>query len=426
MHRQLLLKYDTQILSCSIPEENLLEVLTPSPINPLEDLSAVLSESLSKPLGGPAFSDFLCKTDHVTIVVSDITRYTGAEYFLPLLLEKMNACGIPDKNIAILFALGVHRPMTQEEQKKVVGNEVARRIALHNHDSKDAKQLLSLGITSRGTPININKRAVEADKLILTGTIGFHYLAGFGGGRKSVIPGISSYETCVANHLLTLDPGGKGRHPHARTAALNGNPMHEDMMEACGHLPPTFIINTILSPEKEIVHLVAGALQEAFYQGCDFVRQHFARTVSEPANLVIVSCGGYPKDINFIQSHKMIDYAMNALKPGGVMIALAACGDGIGNPDFMKWIEYPRFEEMVPALRKNFQINGQTAYATLLKARQAHILLMSELPDHVVRTMSMTPVHSMDAALRKAYEILGTNPSTYVIPYGSVMLPVFK
>jgi nickel-dependent lactate racemase len=316
--------------------------------------------------------------------------------------------------------------MTDEEQETVVGKKVAQRLALYNHDAADTDQLVTLGTTRRGTQVAINRRAAEADKLLVTGTISFHYLAGFGGGRKSIIPGIASYETCVANHLLTIDPKEKGRHPGARTGMLQGNPMHEDMIEACGQLPPAFLLNTILSPEKKIVHLVAGDLNEAFYRGCDVVKKRCTRIISQPADLVIVSCGGYPKDINFIQAHKTVDYAMNALRPGGVMIVVAACGEGIGNADFLEWIKYARPDEMIPALGEDFQINGQTAYATLVKAQQAHILLLSELSDAVVQEMSMVPVHSMEEALSKAYGMLGTKPTTYVIPSGSVTLPLLE
>jgi len=387
MDRFITLRYDKQSIPFPIAEKNLTAVLAPRAVDLLADLAAALYERLEHPASGPAFPAFLNRGDRVTIIVSDITRYTGAERWLPLLIGRINACGIPDRNIAVLFALGIHRAMSREEQEQVVGREVSERIGLHNHDAHDPAQLVALGTTGRGTPVLINRRAAETDKLIVTGTVAFHYLAGFGGGRKAIIPGIAGYETCVANHLLTLDPAGTGRHPCARTAVLDGNPMHEDMVEACAGLPPAFLVNTILNAEKQVVHIVAGDMQRAFMQGCAWVRENFVRILAEPADLVIVSCGGYPKDINFIQSHKTIEYAMHALKPGGVMIVLAACPEGIGNPDFLSWIGYEDPATMIPALRDNFQINGQTAYATLLKAHQATIVLISELPDDQVRAM---------------------------------------
>lgn len=417
------LLYGKRKIELSVPSKNLAGVIMPHKVSPLQDLPQAIKNALDQPEGFPPLDSFFQKGDKVVIIVSDITRYTGANLFLPSLINRINRHGIPDKDIAIVFSLGIHRPMTREEQKKIVGEEVAQRIHKENHDPKEEGKLVSLGKTKRGTPVVINRRVAEADKVILTGTIGYHYLAGFGGGRKSIIPGVASFESCVAIHLLVLDPEKRGRHPRARTGVLKGNPMHEDMMEASGLTPPKFLFNTIFSPEYAILGLAVGDWEEAFYQGCQFLDQYFKVPIPQLADLVIVSCGGFPKDINFIQAHKTFDYAMNALRPEGVMILVAACSEGIGNPDFLKWFRFHDLMEIEVQLRKNFQINGQTAYATLLKAKRAQVFLLSELPDSVVRTMSLRPVHSIAEALSKAYQLLGENPSTYVIPYGAVTLP---
>jgi len=423
MQNHISLLYNKEKLTVSIPSKKFLGFITPKNTHPLKDLPQSIHHALDHPIDSPPLDDFLRKGDRVVIIVSDITRYTGANFFLPHLIRRINKSGIPDKNISIVFALGIHRPMTLEEQINVVGQEIAHRIRFENHNVSDQSQFTNLGITNRGTPVVINRRAAEADKVILTGTIGFHYLAGFGGSRKSIIPGIASFEGCVANHLLVLDPDKGGRHSLARTGNLKGNPMHEDMMEACTFLPPTFLFNTILSPDYDILYLVAGSRETAFYEGCKFLKEHFMVPISRQADLVIVSCGGFPKDINLIQSHKTMEYAMNALRPGGVMLLMAACRDGIGHPDFLDWFRFKDPLEMESELRRNFQINGQTAYATLLKAKKTTILLLSEFPDSTVQSMSMIPVHSAKEALSKAYQLLGNNPSTYVIPYGSVTLP---
>ena len=417
------LPYNKKWIDVFIPEKNIVRVITPRKINPIVNLPQAINNALENPVDNLSFDSFLQKGDRVVIIVSDITRYTGAELFLPYLINRINRKGISDKKVSIVFSLGIHRPMTFKEQKMIVGDEIADRIRMENHSLKNDNQLISLGKTKRGTPVIINRRVAEADKIILTGTLGFHYLAGFGGGRKSIIPGVAAYDTCVANHLLVLDPVKSGRHPQARAGNLKGNPMHEDMMEAGRFLPPSFLFNTILSPDYGILSLVVGNWEKAFYRGCQFVDQYFKVPIPQKADLVIASCGGFPKDINFIQAHKTLDYAMNALKPGGVMTLLAACPEGLGHPDFLSWLRFRELSEMESELRNNFQINGQTAYATLLKAKRANIFLLSELPDSIVRSMSMTPVHSIEEALSKAYQLLGENPSTYVIPNGSVTLP---
>jgi nickel-dependent lactate racemase len=416
------LPYHQKKIEVSLSPKNFASVIIPQKTSPIPDVPQAITIALDKPGDHYSFDTFAQRGDKVVIIVSDITRYSGSHLFLPQLITRMNRNGIPDHDIAIVFSLGIHRPMSFEEQKQVVGEEMAQRVRLENHDAKNHNQVVFSGKTTKNTPVIINRRVAEADKVILTGTIGYHYLAGFGGGRKSIVPGSASFESCVAAHLLVLHAEG-GRHPLARTGVLKGNPMHEDMMEAARLVPPKFLFNTILSPDYGILSLAVGHWEEAFYQGCDFVDQHFKVILAELADLVIVSCGGYPKDINFIQAHKTFDYALNALRPGGVMILIAACSEGIGNPDFLNWFRFHDTVEMEAELRKKFQINGQTAHATLMKAKKATVLLLSELPDSVVRTMSLTPVHSIEEALARAYRILGDNPTTYVIPYGGAVLP---
>jgi nickel-dependent lactate racemase len=416
------LPYHQKKIEVSLSPKNLSSVIMPRKMSPLSDVPQAITIALDETRDKYCFDTFAQKGDKVVIIVSDITRYSGADLFLPLLINRMNRKGIPDHDITIVFSLGIHRPMSAEEQKQVVGEEVAQRIHMENHNAMDHHELVFLGKTTKNTPVIINRRVAEADKVILTGTIGYHYLAGFGGGRKSTLPGVASFESCVATHLLVLHPEG-GRHPLARTGVLKGNPFHDDTMEAARLVPPKFLFNTILSPDYGILNVAVGDWEEAFYQGCDFVDQHFKVNLAERADLVIVSCGGYPKDINFIQAHKTFDYAFNALKPGGVMILIAACSEGIGNPDFLNWFRFQDPVGMETELRKNFQINGQTAYATLVKAKKATVLLLSELPDGVVRTMSLTPVHSLEEALSTAYQIVGDSPTTYVIPYGGAVLP---
>lgn len=420
------LPYHKMCIKGSIPSKKLAGILIPRKTNPVNALPQAIDTILNRPTDSPPLETFVQKGDTLVLVMSDLTRYTGADLFLPPLLGYLAQRGIPDKKISIVFALGIHRPLTFDEQKRVVGAEIAERFRLENHAVKGETGLTALGKTAKGTPVVINRRVAEADKVILTGTIAYHYLAGFGGGRKSIIPGVASYDACVATHLLVLDPTKPGRHPQSRAGTLSGNPMHEDMMEVFNFLPPVFLFNTVLSPDGAILSLAAGNGVSAFYEGCRFADQCGKIPLAEKADVVIASCGGFPKDINFIQAHKTLEHAMNALKPGGVMILAAACTEGLGHPDFARWLRFQDPREMEAELRKHFQINGQTAYAALSKARSARILLLSELPDATVRTLSMTPVRSLEEALAEAYRLVGSNPSVYVIPHGSMILPRAK
>lgn len=416
------LSYHCKRLEITITSRNFLGVLLPRKATPIQDLNLAIAAALDRPVGSPPFDSLLQKGDTVVIIVSDLSRYTAAHLFLPFIVRRLQRRGIPDKDITILFSLGIHRAMTFEEQKAVVGETVAERIRLQNHDCRSTEDLVSLGTTGNGTPVIINRRAAEADKVILTGSIGLHYLAGFGGGRKSIIPGIAAYESCVAVHLRALMPA-KGRHPHACAGNLQGNPMHEEMMDACELVAPAFLMNTVISPSDDILEIVAGNWKAAFFEGCRFVDSLCKVPLRQKADLVIASCGGFPRDINFIQAHKTLDYAMNALRSGGALILVAACKEGIGNQDFLRWLRFQNPLEMETELRRHYQINGQTAYATLLNAQRAKIFLLSELPDFVVRKMSITPVHSLEEAFAQAQCLVGDNPLTYLIPHGSMVFP---
>ena len=358
------------------------------------------------------------------IITSDITRYTGSELYLPLLVERLNQQGIPDSDIEILIALGIHRKQTDHEHQKILGR-LYGRIRVTDHDCDDHDGLTLIGTTSNGIKVSINRRAVEADHLILTGTIGFHYFAGFGGGRKSVLPGIASRKACMASHFTVLNPGdGSGKNPLATTGNLEGNPVHRAMVEGCALAEPAFILNTVLSADKRIIAVFAGDWRLAHEAGCRFYRENFGYPLAEKGDLVIASCGGFPKDINLIQAHKSMEYAAQALKDGGVMILLAECRDGFGNGTFFNWFRHKRLDEFEAALRAQYEINGQTAYSLLQKAQRFRIILVSQFPAQQVEAMGMIPAQSLDEAMDIALGMLPHEWRCYLMPEAGSVLPV--
>jgi nickel-dependent lactate racemase len=255
----------------------------------------------------------------------------------------------------------------------------------------------------------------------------FHYFAGFGGGRKSLLPGVSSRSSCMASHFSLLNAGeGSGKNPKAVAGNLEGNPVHEAMLEACAMRPPDFILNTILTPEKKILAAFAGDWLEAHLAGCRFYADAFSHPITEKADLVVVSCGGYPKDINLIQAHKSMEYGSRALKPGGVMILLAECRDGYGNATFFNWFGYASCGELESALRKHYEINGQTAWSVKEKAGRFRIVLVSQLPPAEVETMGMIPARTPQQALELALPLLPEAYTAYLIPQGGTVLPVLE
>lgn len=364
--------------------------------------------------------------ERVVIVTSDITRYSGSEIYLPLLVERLNGAGISDNEITIVIALGIHRKQTAHEHERIVGR-LHRRIRVVDHDCDDPGKLVLVGKTANGIAVELNRQVVEADRLILTGTIGFHYFAGFGGGRKSILPGVASRQACMASHFAVLNPAaGSGKNPRAVTGNLEGNPVHAAMLEACAMVAPAFILNTVLAPDKRIIAALAGEWRQAHLDGCRFYAEHFSFPIQAKAELVVVSCGGFPKDINFIQAHKSMEYGSQAVQDGGVMILLAQCRDGYGHPTFFNWFRFNALGEFEAELRRHYEINGQTAYATLQKAQRFRVILVSALHPEEVATMGMTPAATLDEALALAEAMLPADYKAYVIPEGGAVLPVFN
>ncbi len=415
------LKYGQRSLSCRIDGARLLaaENLPAAPVAATE-----IRRALNCPIGTSSLPEIVSEGEKVAIVTSDITRYSGSEIYLPILVEELNRCGIADGDIEIVIALGIHRKQTVAEQRRIVGS-LYGRIAVYDHECDDREQLVDLGVTDSGIPVLINRRIVEADRVIVTGTVGFHYFAGFGGGRKGLVPGVASRETCMASHFAVFNPpeiGGK--HPRAVAGVMDGNPVNENLIQAARRVEPDFLLNTVLDPEKNILGVFCGDLEQAHLAACNMVRELFEVRVGKLADLAVVSCGGEPKDINFIQAQKALEYGCRAVKDGGTIIFLAACHDGFGYPTFFDWFRYQDLDEFEAALRKDYQINGQTAHAVLTKARRYRIILISELTAGQTEAMGMEKSADLQDALDRVLPELDQRAEIVIIPDGGMVLPI--
>ena len=415
------LKYGSTSFTLDLPPERLAGVVAHSQIVVDETPADIIEAALD------SCSQFISSFkpgEKVVIITSDVTRYTASEIYLPLLVDHLNLQGVADPDIEILIALGIHRKQTEHEHQRILG-PLYGRVRVSDHECDDPDMLTFIGTTSNGIKVRINRKAVEADHLILTGTIGFHYFAGFGGGRKSVLPGIASRKACMASHFAVLNPGeGNGKNPLAVTGNLEGNPVHQAMVEGCALAKPAFILNTVLTADKRIIAAFAGDWREAHEAGCRFYHERFAYPLSEKGDLVVASCGGFPKDINLIQAHKSMEYAAQALKDGGVMILLAECRDGFGNGTFFNWFRFKRLEEFEAALREQYEINGQTAYSLLQKAQRFRIILVSQFPVQQVEEMGMIPARTLDKAMDMAAGMLSGEWRCYLMPEAGSVLPV--
>jgi nickel-dependent lactate racemase len=400
------------------------QVLAAAPAANLPDPETEIRRALACPIGTPPLAEIIRPGERVAIVTSDITRYTGSERYLPILVEELNRCGIADHDIEIIIALGIHRKQSPEEHRKILG-PLFGRIAVHDHECDDRAQLVDLGRTSSGLPVCISQRVMAADRVIVTGTIGLHYFAGFGGGRKSLVPGVASRETCMATHFAIFNPPELGgRNAKACTANLDGNPVHQAILEAAKMVEPDFLLNTVLATDKRIARVYCGDLEKAHLEGCQLARALYTVPLERPVDLAVVSCGGHPKDINYIQAHKALDYGVHAVRPGGTLILLAACPDGFGNETFYNWFNYEDLDIFEKALRSRYEINGQTAFSTLSKARTWRVILVSEFTSEQTVKMGMEKAESLDEALQMAYKQLPDHPQTVVIPDGGTILPV--
>ncbi len=415
------LKYGSITCPVNLPPERCAAVIAPPSIS----VDGTPEEIIGAALDGCA--DLLASFrpgEKVVIVTSDITRSAGSDIYLPLLVERLVAVGIADRDIEILVALGIHRPQTEAEHRRILG-PLFGRIRVSDHACDDPEQLRFIGTTSNGIEVSINRKAVEADRLILTGTIGFHYFAGFGGGRKSVLPGIASRSACMASHFAVLNPGeGNGKNALAVTGNLEGNPVHQAMVEGCALAKPAFILNTVLSADKRVLAAFAGDWQEAHGAGCRFYRERFSWPLAAKGDLVVASCGGFPKDINLIQAHKAMEYASQALKDRGVLILLAECRDGFGNDTFFSWFRHKGLPEFEAALRQRYEINGQTAYSLFQKAQRFHVILVSGFPAEQVVEMGMVPETTLDGAIARAIPLLPHGWCWYLMPEAGSVLPV--
>ncbi len=410
------LYYGKEKAELSLPDAAPRKILHMPHIEPLKDAAETIKEALRNPVGSVPLGQYVNPGDSVCLLVNDSTRVARSDFFLPILVDELVEAGVAESDIFILFTNGTHRNLEHEEMVELVGENTARRIAMYNHDCHDESNLVYMGETSRGTPIYLNQQAAQADKCILTGSIVYHFFAGFGGGRKALIPGVAGYDTIRANHSLMMEE-------QARLGMLEGNPVHEDQLEAARMVGGGFLLNVVLDEAKNFLAVFAGDMEQAHLQGCEFVQQAYGVVIDQLADVVIASCGGYPKDINIYQAQKTLENAVQAVKPGGQVILLACCPEGVGSDIYEQWAQkYETMEEIGDALKANFQLGGHKAYAVSRAQKLGTVFLVSGLDPDKVRSLGFLPASSLQEAVDEVYrekaELL-----TYVMPQGSLAVP---
>lgn len=423
MEKKHCIKYGEKTIEMSLFEKNLLQELHSNEVSPISDLEKELNNLLDNPIDSKPFNEIFMKGDKIVIVVSDITRlWIQTIKFLPIVVKRLNDLGISDENIAILIANGTHRTQTPEELVKIVGKNLSERLEIIEHDSNN--NTVMLGKTSKGTEVEINKLVIDR-KVILTGGIVHHLMAGFGGGRKSILPGVASTKTIFQNHLHALDPEEDRSNPLIGVGVTKGNPINLDMIEAAKMVNPDFLINSIVDTKGNILKLAVGNWLTAWEEGCNWANEIFGVPINEKADLVITSCGGYPKDISLYQSTKSLFNAALAVKPGGTILLFAECSDGAGANSFFNWINPLKEGNLYEKLKENFTIAGYIFYAAVEIAKKFNVILVSSLDPELVKPMGIKSTNNIDEALSLA-GIKDEDKKIILMPYGGNTIPLYN
>ena len=391
-------------------------ITTDGPESPLSDFE--IGAAFDAPIASPPIDEIVSSDDSVLIVVSDATRATASAQVVNLLVRRLVQTGVAPSSMAIVFATGIHRPVTEKEKVELLTPFIVQRLQIIQHDAYDQSRLSTLGATETGVAVEVNSALREFSRVFLTGGITFHYFAGFTGGRKSICPGLASAKTIEATHMLALDFETGGRRAGVQTGRLDGNAVHEECDRVASMIAPAFSINTIVDEKKSALKVFCGDWRLAHRAACDYYLEQYSVAVPQKRDIVIVSCGGFPHDINLIQAHKALDMAALACKDGGTIILLAECNDGLGRPDFLKWFEESDVRALAARLSNGYEVNGQTAWALLTKAERFRVCLVSELPPDDVRRMRMVPMRSITEALEQA----GSGDG-FIMPRGAAILP---
>lgn len=416
-------KYGHGYKDFSLEQEKVMAEIKVAEMTPLTDLKQAVLDAIYHPIDSKPINELLQPGQKVAFICNDPTRVANSHDFMPILVEELNKIGIKDEDMRIVFALGTHRKMTQEEMIEAVGEDVAKRLPMYNSDCNKQEDFEYFGETSFGTPVWLNKLICDVDLVIMTGTIVHHFFSGFGGGRKAVLPGVAAMETIRRNHSLMMSPD-------AQLGKLHGNPVYEDQMEGVRLFAKEhrmFLFNAILNAKKQFLKIFAGDWEKAHLEACKFVDKVYGVEIDAPADIVIASCGGYPKDINVYQLQKTMDNAWCAVKDGGVVIIIGECEEGSGSAALEKALqEHPSPDAIKTQLEKNFVIGAHKAFAITRLMKKAKFILVSALDKKIASDLLFEAVDNVDEAIELAEKYVGSDYKIILMPQGSLTVPLLR
>jgi len=401
------LKYGKDHVEFELDEKNYMCSLLPNEIEFELKGEEEVKRALENPIGTKRLKDIVKPGEKIVIVTSDITRPMPSKAVLPPVINELRMAEVKEKDITIVLALGSHRGHTEEEKKYLVGEDVYYSDV--NIMDSDMTRCINLGKCKNGTPVDIFEPVAKADRIICMGNIEYHYFAGYSGGAKALMPGVSSHDAIQANHSNMVKK-------EAYAGNLDTNPVRQDIDEAGEYIHIDFIVNVILNSKKEIVKTVAGHYIKAHREGCKVLDELYGIQLDKQADIVIVSPGGFPKDINLYQSQKGLDNAKQAVKDGGIIILAASAKEKFGESTFEEWMLSKKPPEMIQEIKENFKLGGHKAAAIALVLQKARIFMVSDLEDELVRKINFIPFKTVQEAVDAALTELGAESQILIMP----------
>lgn len=411
---QIELKFGKTIQSLNLDKKNHMSTLLPAAHSQTVSEQEVLDKALDAPIKSDKLENIVESGDKVVIVTSDISRPMPSYKVLPSVIQRLTASGVEEEDITIILALGSHRAHTEEEKKKLVGEEVYKSGA--NIIDSDMKACVNLGKCAHGTPVDVFKPVTEADRVICLGNIEYHYFAGYSGGSKAIMPGVSSHAAIQANHKNMV-------HPNAYAGNLTTNPVRLDIDQVADFQKIDFIVNVVLNPQKEIIGAFAGHYHHAHRAGCAFLDAVYGIEIDKQADIVLVSPGGFPKDLNLYQSQKGLDNSKHAVKEGGTVILCASAAEGFGEKTFEEWMLTKSAEERVDEISKNFKLGGHKAAAIGQMQVRNEIIMVTDLPKKITEKIGFKYAKDLKEAMEMAFKTQGEEAQVMVMPVAGSTLP---
>ncbi len=415
--KQFELKFGKGKITFQIDEKNYAGTLYPNASEAKEVGEAEVLRAIQNPIGTKRLRDLIKKDEHIVIITSDITRPVPSYRILPIVLEELKSGGAQEEDITIVLALGSHRNHTEEEKKALVGEVI--------YDSKvsildsDMEKCIRLGMCKNGTPVDIFEHVAKADRRICVGNIEYHYFAGYSGGSKAIMPGVSSWDAIQANHANMIKEG-------AFAGNLDTNPVRQDIEEVTDFISIDFILNVILDEKKEIIKAVAGHHKLAHREGCGFLDTVYKIPIKEKVDIVVISPGGFPKDLNLYQAQKALDNAQHAVKDGGIIIWCASAKEGFGEGNFATWMREKEPKQRIREIRENFILGAHKAAAIAMVQEKCEIFVVSDLSEEFIKSIHLVPFATVQEAVDEAITRKGKEARLLVLPFAGSTLPDCK